>query len=183
MSERSAYHSGTCRTFGGVALGLLACLVAPQSPAAATAPSGDQPDAAHEPLIWTVQRPAVTPRARLEFHRVVGAERGDAQEIADRDGSPLHIDRQLILSESYVTLVQVGIEYDLVHYAVTLTFNAKAARRMADITSERNVRIAVLIDGRLLYAPIARVPLSSGIMLSYHYDRSEAIALAARLAP
>jgi hypothetical protein len=158
---------------------MLGCASAPApSPPPATA------EADLDAVVWQVERPAGTPRAELAFFLVTTKADGEGLSAFDVDGSTLHLGRPPIVTSRDVARVEVAIELDLEHFAVTLHFTPEAARRLGEVTRARlGQRLAVLVDGQLLFAPYIQGVLSDSAMISSRYDRATAVALAERLAP
>lgn len=134
----------------------------------------------------TIQRPAGTARAKLEIHLVLGAEQKDSLETTDANGARLHLAKKSIITNEDVVRVQVSLEPDLVHYAVTLKVTDPAAQRLRQATGRTNAggpSMAILLDDRVLLVAFVRAQLSDSLTFGDHYTRAAATCLAERLAP
>lgn len=151
-----------------------ACASSPQPPPAA---------ASVDAISWPVTRPKGVPRARLELRRVTDDAEASIS-TQDADGSPLRLAKEPILTSRDLARVEVTLEYDLEHYAVTLFFEPRGARRLAAATRDRlGARLAVMVDGEVLFAPQIQAVLGESAMISSGFDRAAATRLAERLAP
>jgi len=150
----------------------------------ASAPKPAPPPAAANAVVWQVERPRGTPRAELEFRLVTTEADSGRLSVLDVDGSKLWLAAGPVVTARDVVRVEVALELDLEHFAVTLHFAPQAAARLAELTRSRlGERLAVLVDGRLLFAPYIQGLLGDSAMISSGYDRATATRLAERLAP
>ncbi len=123
-------------------------------------------------------------RAKLELRLVTTDDAGPSISARDVDGSPLRLAKTPVLTSRDLARVEVTLEYDLEHYAVTLYFEPRAARRLEAATRDRiGSRLAVLVDGQVLFAPRIQAVLGESAMISNRFDRTAATRLAERLAP
>lgn len=151
----------------------------------ASAPSPAPPEATGiDAIVWQVARPAGVEQASLELRLVTTAEEGESLSALDVDGSTLQLAASPVVTSRDLARVEVALELDLEHYAVTLHFTAQAAERLAELTRNRlGGRLAVLVDGQVLFAPYIQGVLSDSAMIANRFDRAEATRLAERLAP
>ena len=129
--------------------------------------------------------------ATLELRMVDGsAEAGAAaagtgpvpfgtERFTDRDGSPLIVKRQVVLTGDNLTDAQPGFDGQTHEPVVNLTVDAKGARIMKD-TSRDNVgkRMAILLfekgKGEVVTAPVIRGELGSHFQISGRMTTAEA---------
>ncbi len=129
--------------------------------------------------------------ATLELRMVDGsAEAGAAaagtgpvpfgtERFTDRDGSPLIVMRQVVLTGDNLTDAQPGFDGQTHEPVVNLTVDAKGARIMKD-TSRDNVgkRMAILLfekgKGEVVTAPVIRGELGSNFQISGRMTTAEA---------
>ena len=129
--------------------------------------------------------------ATLELRMVDGsAEAGAAaagtgpvpfgtERFTDRDGSPLIVKRQVVLTGDNLTDAQPGFDGQTQEPVVNLTVDAKGARIMKD-TSRDNVgkRMAILLfekgKGEVVTAPVIRGELGSHFQISGRMTTAEA---------
>lgn len=177
MTMRFCTKLKTISFLGLLLLGAPALATAPEAPAA-TIPAID------EPLFLAVQRPAETRRASLEVRLVSAETKRGVQEVAGLDGKPLYLEKESVLRASDVARVEVVPEPDLKHWAVTLHFSAKGAKRLHAATAKNLGRqLAVLVDGKVWFVAVIPFPLDASMMISQGYTRAEAITHAEPLAP
>lgn len=164
-----------------IGLALLGPVLSPARGATASEPESSPTP---EPVVWSVQRPASVQRASLEF-RVVREQKMEGDlEIAGRDGEPLILSKDAVLTATDVVQVEVALEPDLVHYAVTLHFTPEAAQRFHKVTTDNvGKRLAILVNGQVWEVPFIRFPLDSSVMISSNYSRAAATEMAEQLAP
>ncbi|HET9769030.1 MAG TPA: hypothetical protein VFS60_19445 [Thermoanaerobaculia bacterium] len=182
LNHRRPSAIASPRPILGIAACLLACFSMPLL-AVATPPATPAAEEVADPVIWTVQRPADVARASLEIAFVV-EPRKDAKELEDAQGNRLFVAAEPIVTGLDVQQVEVAIEPDFAHYAVTLHFTPEAASRLHSATAgPPGQRVAIIVDGKVLLTPVVQTPLSSTAMISSGFSRQAAIALAERLAP
>jgi hypothetical protein len=137
-----------------------------------------------EPVVWPVTRPPGVRQAAFALHQVVASGEAGSLLAFDTDGSSLALAPRAVVRSSDIARVELNLEYDLEHYAVTLYFRPEGAERLAAATRERiGSRVAVLVDGEVLFAPVIQALLTDSAMISNSFDRATATQLAERLAP
>ena len=101
------------------------------------------------------------------------------ERFTDRDGSPLIVKRQVVLTGDNLTDAQPGFDGQTHEPVVNLTVDAKGARIMKD-TSRDNVgkRMAILLfekgKGEVVTAPVIRGELGSNFQISGRMTTAEA---------
>ena len=101
------------------------------------------------------------------------------ERFTDRDGSPLIVKRQVVLTGDNLTDAQPGFDGQTHEPVVNLTVDAKGARIMKD-TSRDNIgkRMAILLfekgKGEVVTAPVIRGELGSNFQISGRMTTSEA---------
>ena len=101
------------------------------------------------------------------------------ERFTDRDGSPLIVKRQVVLTGDNLTDAQPGFDGQTHEPVVNLTVDAKGARLMKD-TSRDNVgkRMAILLfekgKGEVVTAPVIRGELGSHFQISGRMTTAEA---------
>jgi preprotein translocase subunit SecD len=78
----------------------------------------------------------------------------------------------------------VAVERSRIGYRISILFTDQAAARLRAVT-ERNLqkRIAILIDGSILIAPVIQEPIGEQAAIEHGYSKEEAIALTRKIAP
>jgi preprotein translocase subunit SecD len=186
MSKRWRYHHRTrAHRRAGATVACTALGVALVVTALAHAAPEPLPPVASTATSIRIERPADVPRATFALRRVVGPDTAGAERVTGPDGAPLELAKEVIVDEKDVTAVFVDLDVDLDHYDVTLHFADAAAQRLHEATRDlhSHPRIALLVDGKVVAAPVVMEPLGPAAMLSSRYTMSEATALAQRLAP
>ncbi len=138
-----------------------------------------------EPRTAAVQRPAGAPRASFEL-RLVFDEPASTPlaAITDDDGHAVFVSRDVVLTDADVTAVEVGLDSDDEHYAITLHFKPEGAQRLHQVTSANvGKRLAVIVDHHLLMTPRIMAPLDSTVVITRQYSKAAATRLAEQLAP
>ncbi|MCP4571354.1 MAG: hypothetical protein GY838_03310 [bacterium] len=143
-------------------LTLTLVLALPLATLAALAPDGGPPAQVH-----------------VEF-RFAHAESGPDREAFQLDGATWHLDPEILLDESAFALASARRgRGDVWHVEVILTEDG--ARLLGEITTgnlER--RLGMVVDGKLLSAPIIRAPITQGrALISGNIGEYEARRIAA----
>lgn len=101
------------------------------------------------------------------------------ERFADRDGSPLIVKRQVVLTGDNLTDAQPGFDGQTHEPVVNLTVDAKGARIMKDISRDNiGKRMAILLfekgKGEVVTAPVIRGELGSHFQISGRMTAGEA---------
>jgi preprotein translocase subunit SecD len=95
-------------------------------------------------------------------------------------GEALEVSPESLLSAKEVTRVEVAERKGVVELRLTVT--PDAGRRIADYTGGHlGQRLAIVVDGKLVQAPLIRAAIAGGKLAVSGMDRAEADRLAARL--
>ena len=151
---------GAFRSVLAVAVGLLLC-----APLAATAQTA---------------RPATT---AFEM-RLAEAEPSPGLVEAAVPDSPtkVYLHREAIVTNADVVQARVIPGITSANFNVAVTFNSAGASKMARATaSHLDKPVAILINGRVIAAPIVRSQISDQAVISGDFDNSQASAIAAGL--
>ncbi|MEO5696075.1 MAG: protein translocase subunit SecD [Burkholderiaceae bacterium] len=101
------------------------------------------------------------------------------ERFTDRDGSPLIVKRQVVLTGDNLTDAQPGFDSQTQEPVVNLTVDAKGARLMKDVSRENiGKRMAILLfekgKGEVVTAPVIRGELGSRFQISGRMTPAEA---------
>jgi preprotein translocase subunit SecD len=101
------------------------------------------------------------------------------ERFTDRDGSPLIVKRQVVLTGDNLTDAQPGFDGQTHEPVVNLTVDAKGARIMKDVSRDNiGKRMAILLfekgKGEVVTAPVIRGELGSNFQISGRMSASEA---------
>lgn len=134
-----------------------------------------------------IHRPAGAPRSTLEFRLVLDPPAPGAAEMADTSGTRLLVSADAVVTHRDITRVEVGRESflpDQDSYIVYVHFTGDAADRLREFSSQNlGSRLAIVLDGELLLAPVLLTPFDSPVMIQGNYTRADALRIAERLAP
>jgi len=160
-------------------LAMSLCSVACAQPPGANETVRNDPD-----WMYSIARPAKTPRASAAFHAVVAQPNATSRELADFTGNRLFVDQAPFITTPDISAVDVVPDPQYRYFMVAFHFAPAAAQRLKRITSaDMHGRIALLVNGKLIVLLQTIVPLESTVMFSRSYSREDAIALAQSLAP
>jgi uncharacterized RDD family membrane protein YckC len=94
----------------------------------------------------------------------------------------VYLHRETIVTNADVIQATVVPGITSVNFNVAITFNSAGAARMARATaSHLNKPVAILIDGRVVAAPMVRTQIADEAVISGDFDRAQASAIAAGL--
>ena len=130
--------------------------------------------------------------AKLTFHRVSSEPDGDARQRApggyvrmpDATGRETHvIERQAMLQGDRLTQAAAGFDHMTNEPVVTFRLDAIGAKRFGEITRDNVGRpFAIVLDGKVLSAPVIREPIIGGSgQISGNFTAEETTQLAALL--
>ncbi|OYU99878.1 MAG: protein translocase subunit SecD [Burkholderiales bacterium PBB5] len=125
-------------------------------------------------------RLANTSTEALEALRGAGPVPFGSEKYLERDGSPIIVFRQVILTGENLTDAQPGFDGQNHEPAVHLTLDAKGARIFRDVTRENiNKRMAILLfekgKGEVVTAPVIRSEIGGGrVQISGRMSTTEA---------
>ena len=104
----------------------------------------------------------------------------EAQVSGSSDKVYLH--REAIVTNADVVRATVVPGITSVNFNVAVTFNSAGAAKMAKATAAHlNKPVAILINGRVVAAPIVRAQVGDQAVISGDFDRDQASAIAAGL--
>jgi preprotein translocase subunit SecD len=94
----------------------------------------------------------------------------------------VYLHREAIVTNADVVRASVVPGITSVNFNVAVTFNSAGAAKMATATAAHlNKPVAILINGRVVAAPLVRAQISDQAVISGDFDRSQASAIAAGL--
>jgi len=94
----------------------------------------------------------------------------------------VYLHREAIVTNADVVSATVVPGITSVNFNVAVTFNSGGADKMAKATaSHLNKPVAILINGRVIAAPIVRAQIANEAVISGDFDRAQASAIAAGL--
>ena len=131
----------------------------------------------------SIRRAPGDPVALLEFRvEAAAANTPGALSFPDPGGQPILLRPDVVIRNADISSVEV--EQGEGRFSVGLRFTPSAAARLQRETAD-NVgrRMAVLLDGKVVVAPVIRSAISSRARLDAHFTRDEAFRIARSLAP
>jgi preprotein translocase subunit SecD len=94
----------------------------------------------------------------------------------------IYLHREAIVTNADVSEARVVPGITSANFNVAVTFNSAGAAKMARATaSHLNKPVAILINGRVVAAPIVRAQITDQAVLSGDFDNSQASAISAGL--
>jgi TonB family protein len=140
--------------------------------------------AAARALPLEVQLQAAQAGARLEIRLAEAAPGAGLVEVAVPDGlEPVYVHGDAILTGEDVRTARV-VERSPSQFDVAVTFSEAAAARVAAATRAHVGKpIAILLDSRVISAPVLRAPIGEAAVINGIFTADQARALAESLAP
>ncbi len=91
------------------------------------------------------------------------------------DNTTIYLHQESILTNADIADARVAPGDAANAYSVNLTFNAEGAAKIAR-TSEAHIgqRLAILIDGAVVMAPVLKAPMSRYAVITGHFTQAEA---------
>jgi preprotein translocase subunit SecD len=140
-------------------------------------------------LIWLISlagaaaQPATAPATALEVRLAETMPAAGLVE-AQVSGSPdkVYLHPEAVVTSSDVVAARVVPGITAVNFNVAVTFNSAGAERMARATAAHlNKPVAILINGRVIAAPVVRAQIRESAVISGDFDNAQASAIAAGL--
>jgi len=131
----------------------------------------------------SIRRTPGDPVALLEFRvEAASANIPGVVSFPDPGGHPILLRPDVVIRNADISSVE--IEQSEGRFSVSLRFIPSAAARLQRETAD-NVgrRMAVLLDGKVVVAPLIRSAISSQARIDAHFTRDEAFRIARSLAP
>jgi len=130
-----------------------------------------------------IRRSPADPRSRIEFCIAEDSASAGTEPVrlTDPPGT-VHVRPEVVISNSDIKAV--AVEPSRIGYRISILFTDQAAARLRAVT-ERNLqkRMAIMIDGSILIAPVIQEHIGEQVAIEHAYSKGEAIALARRIAP
>jgi preprotein translocase subunit SecD len=102
-------------------------------------------------------------------------------EVPD-SSTKVYLHREAIVTNADVVEARVISGITSVNFNVAVTFNSAGAAKMARATASHiDKPVAILINGRVIAAPIVRSQITDQAVISGDFDNSQASAIAAGL--
>jgi len=102
-------------------------------------------------------------------------------EVPD-SSTKVYLHREAIVTNADVVEARVVSGITSVNFNVAVTFNSAGAAKMARATASHiDKPVAILINGRVIAAPIVRSQITDQAVISGDFDNSQATAIAAGL--
>ena len=124
------------------------------------------------------------PQARLEIRlaEVVPAA-GLTVATVDGTGQAIYLESSALVTTSDVTQARV-LEAEGGRFSVDVTLSDEASQRMSRATAAHIGRpLAILLDGRVVAAPVVRSPIGRSALFTGNFTRAQADAIVNRLPP
>ena len=131
----------------------------------------------------SIRRAPGDPVALLEFRvEAASANLPGVASFPDPGGHPILLRPEVVIRNADISSVEV--EQSKGHFSVGLRFIPSAAARLErETASNLGRRMAVLIDGKIVVAPLIRSAISSQARIDAHFTRDEAFRIARSVAP
>jgi preprotein translocase subunit SecD len=131
----------------------------------------------------SIRRAPGDPVALLEFRvEAASANTPGVLSFPDPGGHPLLLRPEVVIRNADISSVEV--EESEGRFSVGLRFIPSAAARLErETASNVGRRMAVLLDGKVVVAPLIRSAISSQARIDAHLTRDEAFRIARSLAP
>ena len=139
-------------------------------------------------LLALLSMPSLATADYLEIRKVVTTAPGAKIVKIPKSGEELALSPDLIVSEKHVASAYFtpGVSRPPDYYPVALSLTEEGGKRMAEATKDalaNNLRLAILIDGKVVTAPVVRsAPLGKNLEISLS-SAEEAQAVAKALQP
>jgi len=139
----------------------------------------------NQPAALSAQAVSDVGKGLFELHGVADAAGPTTMDysLPQRSGGTetVHLESEVLLD--YLALRSVKVEHDANGSCLRFTLDEEGARRFAGITVRRlGKRIGIIVDGKLLSAPVVRDPIFGGsLSISEDFSEQEANNLAAKL--
>jgi len=102
--------------------------------------------------------------------------------VSDPEGGPLFLGPEVLLANADIK--DVAVEKRNVGYGVMLYFSPAGASRLSAFTTSHNgERLAVLIDGKVVIAPVVHGVIRESAVIEHGFSEAEAQRIARGLAP
>ena len=131
----------------------------------------------------SIRRAPSDPVALLEFRvEAASADIPGVVSFPDPDGQPILLRPEVVIRNADISSVEV--EQSEGRFSVGLRFIPSATARLQRETADNlGRRMAVLLDGKVVVAPLIRSAISSQARIDAHFTRDEAFRIARSLAP
>jgi len=128
-------------------------------------------------------QPAAPAATALEIRLAEQAPGADLVEATVQNSNEkVYLHREPIVTNADVVRATVVPGITSVNFNVAITFNSPGAAKMSRATAAHlNKPVAILINGRVVAAPIVRAQISDQAVISGDFDRSQADAIAQAL--
>jgi SecD/SecF fusion protein len=135
-------------------------------------------------LTLSLDAPATAPAAQRVQFRLV-AEEGDRDaevvRLARPEGDELELRllRDVVLDGSGIDRAQADRDMTLGQWTVSVTFNEAGSRRLFEVTRDNiDRRLAMVVDGQIITAPVIRSAVRDSAEINGAFDRARAEELA-----
>ena len=124
------------------------------------------------------------PQAQLEIRLAEAMPAaGLTAATVDGTGQAIYLETSALVTSSDVTQARV-LDAGGGRFSVDVTLSDKASQRMSRATSAHVGKpVAILLDGRVLAAPVVRSPIGRSALLTGNFTRAQAEAIVNRLPP
>jgi len=135
------------------------------------------------PSLGAVNQAANPPATAFEMRLAEAQPASGLVEAAVPDSSTkVYLHREAIVTNADVTEARVIPGITSANFNVAVTFNSAGAAKMARATaSHLNKPVAILINGRVIAAPVVRAQITDQAVISGDFDNAQASAIAAGL--
>lgn len=116
----------------------------------------------------------------LFMRAVVDESSEGARELPDKDGNSLFVSPEAIITPDDVETAEVNVSEGV---SIRFVFKASAQIRLGEATKTMiGDKLAVIIDGELISAPVVRDPFSESVIITGNFTREWADAVVVRVA-
>ncbi len=116
----------------------------------------------------------------VEF-RLAESEPGPGLEEKEHDGGKLYLHKEVLISGADLDSVAYSEEYEMP--VLQIKFKDSSVPKIKAVTSaSQGKMLAMLVDGKVIMAPILRTVISDSAQVSGNFTREEILALMARIA-
>ena len=101
------------------------------------------------------------------------------QEAKDDAGHSFYLHSEIVVDNSDITAAKVTESGSPPVYAVSVTFNAAGTQKMREATQGHiGKTLAILLDGRVVMAPVLRSEISNSAAITGHFTKAQAERIA-----
>ncbi|MEJ2009635.1 MAG: hypothetical protein P8Z30_16020 [Acidobacteriota bacterium] len=134
-------------------------------------------------FLWSLFNSNLQAAIRFEV-RLAESKPAPGLQKAELAGSHryVYLHKKVIVSNNDISDVQVVQEGGTSHFAISIKFNAAGAEKMREVTRSNIGKLfAVLLDGRVVMAPVIKSSVGAYAMITGNLTKAEAKRMAERI--